>query len=521
MSQSGIFNLVVRDERFDKYFTASDFLKKRIAAIIKQRSCKNAQLPAGEKINVQPTFADLEKTHLLYLRPYYRPYVAVASEYVKVKASGSTGKISTAGGGIVDFVFPSYGHFTSDMVFHVRLSAVGTQSPTAASPYYRYCAYPGIRMFAKTEFTSDQLMVDDYFSDEVNLVNKFEIPQDRRAAWDRGLGQAAIEKGEFDNPNGHTGVYHFRDGLQTPKQYHPATDLWIPAHFFMCKDASQALLNDLVANTQRKVSVTLEKLTKLLYQYSVSEGGTTESYTAAALALSDIDVTIDLYVNNLFVNPEINDIFASRVDFSLIRVHRRQSKSLTAATDRILLDQMKYPIEYMYAGFRKTAQASDPDQWHLYGKPRTFTDDTRIVAATTRWNSGLGMNQLVMRTVRPTSTLDPLVSNITMTAHGIKLFPDNMPRSFFSDYLPQRYFPETRLVTAEDRSAMLITFCLYPGQYNPSGYYNLSVAREMYINYTAAETDVTPANPAQFYAAGSALNFIVRKGDSVTLRYAL
>jgi hypothetical protein len=62
---------------------------------------------------------------------------------------------------------------------------------------------------------------------------------------------------------------------------------------------------------------------------------------------------------------------------------------------------------------------------------------------------------------------------------------------------------------------------LYPGQFNPSGYYNMSVAREFYINYTASTADISPTNQVEAVASATVLNFLVRKGDSITLRYSL
>ena len=62
-------------------------------------------------------------------------------------------------------------------------------------------------------------------------------------------------------------------------------------------------------------------------------------------------------------------------------------------------------------------------------------------------------------------------------------------------------------------------FCLYPGRHNPSGYYNLSAGRELYLVYTAAA--VSTLAPADLVVSMSALNFLMRKGDTVILRYAL
>ncbi|GFR91205.1 major capsid protein [Elysia marginata] len=509
MAQSGVTRLVSQDERFDKFFTASSYLRQRLSEIYEKRKQAGCPIP-------QPTFVDLERTHILYLRTAYRPYVSVACEYVRVKPSGDAATLSTSGG-TVEFTFPVYGHFTSDMVFHVRFKGVGTTKPTLgeaanASPRFRFCAYPGIRLFQKVSFRSDETLIDDYLSDEVSFVNKFMVSADQRQAWDRGMGQADCRTAEYFNNSGFTGVLTYREGLQTPKYFHEPQDLWVPLQFWLCGDAANALLNDLVPNTQRTVVADLAPLGQIIEAVDPHSG------QPVALPFDRLGLQIDLYVNNIFVNPEIHDLFASRVGFSLIRVHRRQHKILNKPMDSIHLDQLKYPAEFLYVGFRDRANLNDFDHWHLFGRARKHTAASRPVAPTTNWNSALNMYQLVCRNAKEVETLDPIITSFKLTAHGVDLFP-SLPSSFFNAYLPQRYFAGTAVVSPRDTSACLATFCLYPGQSNPSGYYNLSAGRELYLSYHSNKVDA--AAPAELVVSISALNFLVRKGDKCFLRYAL
>jgi hypothetical protein len=509
MSQSGVFRLVLRDERFDKFFTASDYLRQRLSEVRQQRE------EAGYR-NPQPTFTDLERTHILYLRAVYRPFASVACEYVRVKPSGDAATLSSSGG-TAEFTFPIYGHFTSDMVFHVRFKDVGTANPTiglgeGASPRYRFCAYPGIRLFRKVTFKSDETLIDDYLSDEVSFVNKFMVPADRRQAWDRGMGQADLRTAEFLNNNGYSGILSYREGLQTPKFLHESQDLWVPLQFWMCGDAANALLNDLVPNTQRTIVADLAPLGQIVQAIDQNSG------QVVPLPFDRLGIQIDLYVNNILVNPEVHDLFATRVGFSLIRVHRRQRKMLNKSIDSIRMDQLKYPAEYLYVGFRDRANLDDFDHWHLFGRARQRTLATSLLASAAIWNAALNTCQLVCRPAKEVDTLDPITQNFKLTAHGIDLYP-TLPASFFNTYLPQRYFAGTAVVSPKDTSAYLATFCLYPGQFNPSGYYNLSAGRELHLSYRADSVDTT--TPAELVVSMSALNFLVRKGDKVHLRYAL
>jgi hypothetical protein len=510
MAQPGVFRLVLRDDRFDNFFTASDYLRRRLSQLREERE-------ADGFLNPQPTFTELGRTHILYLRGIYRPFVSLACEYVRVSPSGDAAALTPTGGAI-QFVFPIYGHFTSDMVFHVRFKAVGTEAPAVGpdaedpSPRFRFCAYPGIRLFQRVSFRSDGTLIDDYVRDEVSFADKFQVPVDRRAAWERGLGQAEVRTAEYFNSNGFTGCFFYKEGLQTPKFLHPPQDLWIPLQFWMCADASAALLNDLIPNTQRTVVAELAPLGEIVQALDQASG------EPIPLPFDKLGLAVDLYVNNIFVNPEIHDLFATRVGFSLIRVHRRQTTPLNMETARVLLAQLKYPAEFLYLGFRDPANLRSFDHWHLFGRARPRPDAEALLTPAAIWNAQLEICEFVCRSATETSTLDPLVESFKLTAHEIDLYP-RLPASFFSDYLPQRFFAGTCVSAPRDTSAYLASFCLYPGQFNPSGYYNLSAGRELYLSYSAP--GVSTAAPAELFVSMSALNFLIRKGDKVHLRYAL
>lgn len=84
------------------------------------------------------------------------------------------------------------------------------------------------------------------------------------------------------------------------------------------------------------------------------------------------DVTLaELWINNIFVNPEIHDIFIKRIGFSLIRVHRYQTIRTSKSADNLLLNQLKWPIETIYFGLRPTqnidiTSTSLLTDWDLY-----------------------------------------------------------------------------------------------------------------------------------------------------------
>jgi hypothetical protein len=115
------------------------------------------------------------------------------------------------------------------------------------------------------------------------------------------------------------------------------------------------------------------------------------------------------------------------------------------------------------------------------------------------------------------SVCSPTMKSVTIKAHGIPIY-NKFPASFYNAYLPYNYGgPNIR--TPEDCGALMITFCLYPGTYQPSGHINVSRAREFYIDFeTTAAVDST--NLGTLVVIASAINFLLISDGSAVLRYS-
>jgi hypothetical protein len=59
---------------------------------------------------------------------------------------------------------------------------------------------------------------------------------------------------------------------------------------------------------------------------------------------------MNLYVNNIFTHPSMHDLYIKRIGFYLVRVHRRQRSAMNQPDLNLLMNNFKYPIEYIYAG---------------------------------------------------------------------------------------------------------------------------------------------------------------------------
>jgi hypothetical protein len=535
MAQGGVFNLVLRDERYDRWFTASELLRERLD---KERA-RRAAIPAAERppgFSVQPPPAELEKTHTFFLRRSFRPYVAVASEYARVLPAAGL-PTALGPGGALTFALPTFGHFTSDLVLHVRFGAVGDAAaaaagaaPTPAAPLYAWAALPGLRFADQVRLESDGVLFDEYSALEAAQRAKFFVTTDHARGFEAACGQQPVRQAVWQG-NGYEGVLEYRDGPQTPQLYQPAFEAFVPLDFWFCRGAAHALVNDLVANTQRRVVVRFPQLRDLLRAYVRADSdvilqdpdpaagpappGLAEVPLPAGLSVA---YSAALYVNGLFVNPEVHDVFASRADVTLARVHRAQTTPLIAARQRTLMSQLKFASEYFLVGVRARANAADISRWWLMGAAVPRPPAARLYVPAVVWGPLLPALSLVNRQAADVSALENPLAALRVDAHDVVLYAETGAK-FFGAYLPIRYPERSVVVSPVDPAAFLVPFCLMPGAAEPSGHYNLSAGRELYLETVLRDSFLQYDLSLVVYS--SALNFLVRRGDKFELRYAL
>jgi|SRR3989344_780923 len=194
-----------------------------------------------------------------------------------------------------------------------------------------------------------------------------------------------------------------------------------------------------------------------------------------------------------------HDIYIKRIGFSLIRVYRFQRLTQNTSTGEVLLSQLKWPIETIYSGMRPSFNVSNPvwegsngitpasgnpnawRDWHRMTRqnphecevlanavsllPTTNADPTLIQPATSVTQSSQAQaERLVYHQSQKT------ITTVSILAHGISIY-NNFAAEFFADYQPYHY-GGYNIVTPEDDGALMINFNLYPGTYQPSGFYS-------------------------------------------------
>ena len=347
------------------------------------------------------------------------------------------------------------------------------------------------------------------------------------------------------------------DGPQTPKYYQPQLETWNKLLFWFNNDARLSIPSVAIPYGQRFITIDLASRDEVIVDFpgifirqqsstpaliTLSDDGNNnlvvgnDTVQAGAVyrnyrpywktsTISDPTIsTLELYINNIFVNPEVHDIFIRRVGFSLIRVYRYHVTSVTGAGSE-LLSQLKWPIECLFVGFQPTHNADKTTNeayhrdWHRMGKTFDARCEGRQEALTalTINATALTMTSDLGQIVPDTYVVErPTVTNISLTAHGIKLY-DNFPQAFFSSYEPF-HFGGAAVRPSTDPGAMMINFALFPGCYQPSGYLNTSRARELYLEFTSSY--ITTTTPVTLIAVAIAINFLLITDGSAVLRYS-
>jgi len=381
MATGGIFQIITNDGKQDRMLMATGLLNMRLKNIERQRA-RNSRIR-----DPTPTLVDIEKTHILFVNAHFKPFAAMAYEYNKVAVQSGSAQLNST----VEFSIPQFGDFFNDMALHVvfdRVSAVNSAywtdpsaNPANGQELVRYVDFVGQRLCKKVEFRVNGNPLDEYDSEVMNMHQKFRVQPNKEVGWNRNVGQELPLKGYSDitfrttSPNLNAGAgmrqeLSFLDGPQTPKPVQEQLEMWIPLLFWFNLDPRLSIPSVSIPYGQRFIDVTLASQAELLQSLPGDNGVYAANLLpfAGTVSLSKCE----LWINNIFVNPEIHDIFIKRIGFNLIRVHRRQYVRVNKSADNLLLNQMKWPIETMYIGLRPTENVSVqnplyPQTWNLYG----------------------------------------------------------------------------------------------------------------------------------------------------------
>jgi len=537
MATGGIFQLITNDGKQDRMLMATELLNQRLKNI-------RAQRMADPRVtDPTPTLSDIEKTHVLFMNAHFKPFAAIGYEYNRVRPQSGVAQL----GSEVTFSIPQFGDFFNDMVLHIRLSGARLQqtgqnpeNSTNCQARFRYAEWLGERLVERVQMEVNGNPLDEYDSAVYNFHRQLNVQPNKLVGWSRCVGQEIPLQGYRDQSacdrQNWREVCAIAVGPQTPTETKGDVDLFVPLLFWFNKDPRLSIPSVSIPYGQRFINVRLAPAEAIIERVAPLDAEGNDLDAGNTLTPPTISVA-DLYINNIFVNPEIHDIFIRRIGFSLIRVHRRQTTLLNKAADEILLQQLKWPIEAMAVGFRPTENLTVNERmenWHRYHRVVKTTYqgyEDKYAAYYTSDQLVDGQVPVDPETGCPTvapcgvgltgcTAMDclPVVDRITIQAHGVPLYND-IPAPFFNAYTPYIY-GGYNVNTPTDCGVYLITFNLYPGSYQPSGHINISRAREFFLKYSSLPGAISSEQTCDLVVVASAINFLLISDGSAVLRYS-
>jgi hypothetical protein len=519
MSTGGVFKLITNDGKQDRMLMATQMLRNRLTEV------RLARRNSGLK-DETPTLLDIERSHVLFTNAHFKPFVAIGYEYNKVNTGAGTVQL----GSEVQFSIPQFGDFFGDMALYMELGApeiTTTETADANLPTVRWADYPGERLLKKVAFEVNGNPLDQYTTDSIVMHRKFLVQPNKQVGWERCVGQQQPKSGwlnpdESAAPQDSRTLVQVTDGPQTEKSAQTGLTLIIPLLFWCNKDPRLAVPSVAIPFGQRFINVTLASKDEMVgFQERAGNVANTSISTPTISQMS-------LYINNIFVNPEIHKIFIRRIGFTLIRVHREQIISTSLSDHEILLQNLKWPIETLFVGLRPSSQKTSLRDWHKYASVAEdnavplgsmLDSSTTATVDTTTSNAAEAATFTYSTASATVLTNTKTIDRLTISAHGIFLYND-IPADFFNCYTPYTYGgPHVR--TPDDEGALMIPFNLYPGTYQASGHINVSRAREFYIRFISSVIGVgNPATAGELVVIASALNFLLISDGSAVLRYS-
>lgn len=499
MPTGGIFQIINNDSKQEKIIYGTEVLNQRLLEV--------AQGRAEMGMDPVPTLADVEETHYLLTNAHFKPIVAIAIEYTRTNSNGTNNFNST-----IQLPIMYFGDFYHDMCIHMVVDAptvTVTTAPTGSEvPGVRFCDYPGERICQEVSFNVNGNVLDKYVAEDYVMFRQFKLQPNKKIAYDRCMGQEVPEEAYSDDATDAVRRWKIQvaDGAQTPKAggSQAALELYIPLLFWFNTDVRLAIPAVSIPNGDRRIELKTCTEAQLVQHQERSDTGSPVS------AVDSLNIsTCELIVNNLFVNNEIHDIYIDQVGFSLIRVHLRHTTRLSVASNEILLNNIKWPIEVLYVGARPTVNVTalgsaaavwafrDLEIWHRFAS--VSRADYDAAGGDTFYS------------LKHAVTLDTL----EVTAYGVTIYT-NFGTGFYNAYIPFTY-GGNNINSPTDTGLNMITFCLYPGTYQVSSHLNTSRAREFYLKYTSSVID--GSNEADLYVAADALNFALLSDGSLVLRY--
>ena len=208
-----------------------------------------------------------------------------------------------------------FGDFFHDIAFHCILSQptlTSTATVSQDAPAMRWCAWPAERLLKKVQQEVNGNPLDEYTLHATVAHREYRVAPNKLAAWRRCVGQEEGQQGYVRQANwAQNGVAAptFRagatifNGAQTPTaQKTGSLELFVPLLFWYNKDIRLAVPSVAIPYGQRFINIELANQNELVDV--VPRGAGTWASPNGSLGSVTLS-SVELYINNIFVNPEV------------------------------------------------------------------------------------------------------------------------------------------------------------------------------------------------------------------------
>jgi hypothetical protein len=302
-------------------------------------------------------------------------------------------------------------------------------------------------------------------------------------------------------------IRHIRAGFQTKKSYQPELDLWIPLIFWFTKDSESSLPILKTKTLQKYINLIPCSLAKLLKAYDPLDNEIPLPFNELGM------ISCEMYLNNLFVDPRIAEIYMNDIGFNIIRQFKHTRLQLSKATDKKILKDFPHVIESMRMGFRPTVNENDFEDWYRFTKVANNSITIPAVISNPP-NPPL----LVYRSMTyKTETLP--VSIFSLKIDNAYLF-EELPYELINTFTPhmaQIQGKNGKQMYPSDKGLSLVSFSRKIGERNPTGYLNAARIKEFFISWENA--DISLAQPVELYISATIINFLIVDGKNATIRF--
>lgn len=357
--------------------------------------------------------SEIYESHRFELAKIYKPFVSMSYEYFKTTPNSNS---LAYGQKNVLCEISNYGDFFSDIVIHLVSSEVTytqTDLTDANKFFFKYCNYPGERIFENVRFEIRGEIIDQYDFIGSSLLRKIHLLKDKEPAYLRMIGQEMVIQNFVELPGSLDGISdlsniafnvsetkNLYNGFQTPKENHTdGLDLWIPLRFWFCESVDQCLPLSVFPETSKHIAVDICDLNDIILMHArgTNVEETVDDASGLCEITTDLDVdnydnitldrtptiSLEMYTNCIFVPTSIYEIYINTIGFHLIRVFKTFEKNIVG-NDNIRLQGISYPVEQLYfcvynddyINGTQTQKSNNSRNWNIYNDCETYCKTT-------------------------------------------------------------------------------------------------------------------------------------------------